>query len=249
MCMHKKQLSSNLNDIKKDVNYYYYKHSGHCKWLLVFPPLFTIQILRQVNDRYTPVSPAPATPNREPMIATPAADPRAAAPAPPIKAPAPAATKGAASPPVSPAVETSAVREEHVGDSDFMWLPHDWRKGTHLCTVSPTAIRNISIHVLACSHLFQKQLCMYKHTHTHTHTHKHTHAHTHTYMNTMHTHTHTHAHTHTHNAHTHTHTCTQCTRAHTHKHTHHNRPKHTHSHTQTHTIIHTLYLWVCHQSQ
>lgn len=49
-----------------------------------------------------PASPAPATPNREPMMATPAVVPKAAAPAPPIMADAPAATRGAASPPVKP---------------------------------------------------------------------------------------------------------------------------------------------------
>lgn len=49
-----------------------------------------------------PARPAPATPNKDPMIATPAVVPNAAAPAPPIMAEAPAATKGAANPPVSP---------------------------------------------------------------------------------------------------------------------------------------------------
>jgi hypothetical protein len=49
-----------------------------------------------------PVRPAPATPNKDPMIATPAVVPNAAAPAPPIMAEAPAATRGAANPPVSP---------------------------------------------------------------------------------------------------------------------------------------------------
>jgi len=48
------------------------------------------------------VRPAPATPNRDPIIATPATEPRTVAPAPPIITPAPAAMNGAARPPVSP---------------------------------------------------------------------------------------------------------------------------------------------------
>ena len=49
-----------------------------------------------------PVRPAPATPNKDPMMATPAAEPSTVAPAPPIITPAPAAISGAAKPPVSP---------------------------------------------------------------------------------------------------------------------------------------------------
>ena len=60
-------------------------------------------IIIKARKYYPPVSPAPATPNRDPMMATPAVVPRAAAPAPPITAPAPAATSGAARPPVKPA--------------------------------------------------------------------------------------------------------------------------------------------------
>ena len=58
-----------------------------------------------------PARPAPAAPNRDPIIATPAVDPRAAAPAVPIMAPAPAATNGAASPPVNPDI-TRGVRQQ-----------------------------------------------------------------------------------------------------------------------------------------
>lgn len=50
-----------------------------------------------------PVRPAPATPNREPIMAMPAVDPRAAALAPPRNVPTPAPIRGAAAkPPVSP---------------------------------------------------------------------------------------------------------------------------------------------------
>ena len=54
----------------------------------------------------SPVRPAPATPNREPMIATPATEPRAAPPAVPIIAPTPVAMRGAANPPVNPVISS-----------------------------------------------------------------------------------------------------------------------------------------------
>lgn len=52
---------------------------------------------------FLPVNPAPAAPNREAMMAIPVAEPSAAALPAPSTAPAPAATRGAASPPVTPA--------------------------------------------------------------------------------------------------------------------------------------------------
>lgn len=60
---------------------------------------------------HSPVRPAPATPNRDPIIATPAVVPRAAAPAPPIITPAPAATSGAARPPVRPKIKQVILSE------------------------------------------------------------------------------------------------------------------------------------------
>ena len=61
-----------------------------------------MNFLLRIKSDGKPVRPAPATPNKDPMIATPAAEPRTVAPAPPIIAPAPAAMNGAARPPVSP---------------------------------------------------------------------------------------------------------------------------------------------------
>ena len=113
--------------------------------------------LTRLKNDDKPVRPAPATPNKDPIIATPAADPSVAAPAPPMMAPAPAAINGAARPPVSPAQTAQLTQKPDNNTATLLERsqsrsqrkinhPTDQPDGCYLFTVSNSCLHFLTLH-------------------------------------------------------------------------------------------------------